>query len=402
MSLLSNIKLLPLMLVVVLWATRLSAQPEALVVGDVEALKPVEVSVTGPAENFTGWTHELSFDLRELSTFSIRFRSLNIPSDAVFALEIRDRSLRVIQEWSQQTLHGRQLFWTAPIDGAYALVTLRVENLPEGQNLSFVMDALSLMQIEDAQLESIVGENDFQHMYELESDPLLTKAGRSVAKLSFFVGRRQYTCTGFMISDYILLTNEHCVNSQDICNTTTAVFGYKWIRAGTGFDLNIGEAFACEEYIYSNFPADWSLLKINGAAGAKDRWGHLTVAPARVAPNTPMFMIQHPAGYPKIVSKRDCRVVTHNASGRVAGLETDFGHSCDTVRGSSGAPMLSADLGVVVGQHHWGFDRSDPRWAAENRAIHVTELCVPKPWASQLPDWPVCAEPAALDDAQSE
>ena len=46
----------------------------------------------------------------------------------------------------------------------------------------------------------------------------------------------------------------------------------------------------------------------------------------------------------------------------------DFGHRCDTLGGSSGAPVLDLQSGRIVGLHHWGYLDSDPD--PVNQAVH--------------------------------
>jgi V8-like Glu-specific endopeptidase len=53
---------------------------------------------------------------------------------------------------------------------------------------------------------------------------------------------------------------------------------------------------------------------------------------------------------------------------------TDFGHSCDTIQGSSGSPVLDSNH-RVVGLHHWGFDDYGPdAWKRTNRAVRMAEI----------------------------
>ena len=62
---------------------------------------------------------------------------------------------------------------------------------------------------------------------------------------------------------------------------------------------------------------------------------------------------------------------TMPADGVIEGKGSDFGHTCDTMEGSSGSPVLRrADL-KVVGLHHWGFVSNDQKWSAENRAVQM-------------------------------
>jgi hypothetical protein len=47
----------------------------------------------------------------------------------------------------------------------------------------------------------------------------------SVALLSFFDAQIPRTCSGFLIGPDILVTNEHCIRSEENCSTMAALFG---------------------------------------------------------------------------------------------------------------------------------------------------------------------------------
>jgi hypothetical protein len=67
------------------------------------------------------------------------------------------------------------------------------------------------------------------------------------------------------------------------------------------------------------------------------------------------------------VSIQDCTVDGTSRSG-VGGARSDFGHRCDTLAGSSGAPVIDLATGTVLGLHHWGYLESDPE--PVNQAVH--------------------------------
>ncbi len=114
---------------------------------------------------------------------------------------------------------------------------------------------------------------------------------------------------------------------------------------------------------------DAALIEVAGSPGK--RWGSLAFSDAIPTLNEAAVVVQHPAGFPKFVSRIDCVVSTMPADGVKVGKESDFGHSCDTMDGSSGSPVLRrADL-KVMGLHHWGFVDHGGKWSAENRAVQI-------------------------------
>jgi V8-like Glu-specific endopeptidase len=172
-----------------------------------------------------------------------------------------------------------------------------------------------------------------------------------------------YMCTGFLISEDRFLTNEHCVNSAAVCETAASTFGYEDTENGS---TSPGRRYECDQLISSDADLDFALLKLSGKPGLM--WGTLKLSSREPALSEPVIVIEHPAGEPKQVSRRDCSITTVQADGRKS--HTDIGHKCDTLGGSSGSPVLSENFDVI-GLHHFGFS-NDPRWTGENRAVRMS------------------------------
>lgn len=63
----------------------------------------------------------------------------------------------------------------------------------------------------------------------------------------------------------------------------------------------------------------------------------------------PIFLLHYPGGGPRMVSEdpNDCKITAISTD-----QPGDFLHTCDTVGGSSGAPIISATTLQVVGMHY--------------------------------------------------
>jgi V8-like Glu-specific endopeptidase len=224
-------------------------------------------------------------------------------------------------------------------------------------------------------LSVVPPDNDIKPLWEFANDAIVVQAARSVGKLSFMTDTLPGSCTGFLISPDLMVTNTHCIDSQQRCDTATVLFGYEETRAGA---LTSTGQEDCLEYIDTklrNF--DVAVIRLSGSPGAQQRYGVLRLQTAdlptaeadlRLA-TAGMFVVSHPGGKAKAVTKSGCAIKTVRASGSVAGNESDVGHLCDVTDGSSGAPMLDG-TNRVVGIHHLGFDKTG-RWSQENRAIRV-------------------------------
>ena len=185
--------------------------------------------------------------------------------------------------------------------------------------------------------------------------------GRSVARLRF-VGDdgRQYVCTGFLVSQDLLLTNHHCIKSNSEMTSALVDFDYD-SSAASATTLRLRELVAKDPEL------DFALLRL---AESSDRQV-LRLDPTEPGPDQALLIIQHPGGSPKQVSILDCRVANQQVSG-ISSRLTDFGHLCDTLGGSSGSPVQVLTSGSVIGLHHLGFRSGSDKLF--NQAVKVGHI----------------------------
>jgi hypothetical protein len=182
--------------------------------------------------------------------------------------------------------------------------------------------------------------------------------GRAVARLKF-VGddKHGYYCTGFLVATDLLMTNRHCVRSQSEMRSAIVNFDYD------GKARSIKARFL--ELLQFDEELDFVLLRISPIP----QHPFLKLVNMRELPdNQNLLVIEHPAGDVKKVSKFGCVVRGAHVSG-LLDRETDFGHRCDTMGGSSGSPVLNVATGEVVGLHHLGFEGNDPQLV--NQAVYI-------------------------------
>lgn len=275
----------------------------------------------------------------------------------------------VLAKWTfaEFATHGER--WTRMLPEGYAVVQAILDD-DQSVRLQFT--------IKEAARESkggtVLSRQDPNHIRDKDvsayaDNVAIMGVARSVAKLSFPTGKKLATCTGFMVTADLLLTNHHCVSTIDTCFGTVAIFGYQRNTAGL---VQATKQYDCIAVIATSKERDYSLLQIDGSPGAE--WGVLRFArSSALADRQALYMVQHPSGEPKRVALDDCNASTPKAAGAVVSLMSDFGHKCDTESGSSGSPVL--DLSHhVVGLHHLGFDAKVERWARENRAVYIAPI----------------------------
>jgi V8-like Glu-specific endopeptidase len=292
----------------------------------------------------------------------LEIAEIQAPAGADYQVIIRNsRAERVFVYGPERFTRGS--FWTGVIPGDTALLEVRAAVPPEG--LRFTIRRVALEQ-EGQTMLSIIEPSDFEPVYKLESPDLVWASG--VAKLSFIRAGKAKTCTGFLVAEDLLLTNEHCVNTQEICRTAVALFGYQEKEDGSFLH---GAQYECMEHKGGQYERDFALLRLDGEPGADARWTPLRLCDRAISAGDELVVIQHPSGRPKEFVD-GCRVKKDAVQGRRNVVETvDLSHDCDTERGSSGSPVLDARRDVV-GLHHLGFGRGD--FKTVNRAVRVNEL----------------------------
>lgn len=306
----------------------------------------------------------------------LHFSEIRDQQRSTYEVIVRDMSYRVVRRYPKAEFSAKASFWTDLIWGSYALVEVVALGDTPPTGLSFRVPQYVYQQ-EGLKIESLTRPtDDRKYTYIYASDKDIRRTGKSVALIVFNYGGLSLGCTGFMISDNLLLTNEHCVPDKEVCKSAVAIFGYEYRLTRTNPPQPVlntyPDQYPCKKLEDVDSELDFALLRLTGKPGVAQAWGHLRLATREPRDNEQLVLIQHPFSQPKQVSKTGCTLSTANAP-NLTGNKSDFGHLCDTLNGSSGAPVLGEDF-TVIGMHHLGFDLSEPRWSDENRAVRATKL----------------------------
>jgi hypothetical protein len=203
----------------------------------------------------------------------------------------------------------------------------------------------------------IVGD-DYRTWVTADSDKV-REQGKAVARLYIVDDSNvAWTCTGFLISPGLLITNAHCFHSGTSLKSAVVEFDFdsyqqtpisRYLMRQVIMDTNLDlAAFELDEILCDRNP--------------------LALATFRPEIRTSLALIGHPDGEPKQVSKTGCRVTRVDLPGASA-ARTDFEHRCASRPGSSGSPVIDLDTGLVVGLHHYGEEAS--RHELLNQAVFI-------------------------------
>jgi V8-like Glu-specific endopeptidase len=269
--------------------------------------------------------------------------------------------------YSTAELRERTEFWSGIIDGGFIGVFFSATKEPKGARIRF--DQIAYQAAPEKRFYSTWGGVDDKRRINHSSVPsIVHTVADPVARLRFMKGGRPRVCTGVLIGRDALITNQHCIDSAEICESLEAKFGYEYDKEGK---LHLGQKYDCKSFdpAKSNEKLDVSIIQMKGNPG--DTWGTIDLATFEPGDNDPLFVIQHPDGKVKMVAVMDCRILTAVVDGYAH--HTDFTHTCDTEGGSSGSPVFDKS-GRLIGIHHFGFKEGSVLGWKENRGVRISKI----------------------------
>lgn len=198
-------------------------------------------------------------------------------------------------------------------------------------------------------------------------------------------------CTGTLIDDDLFLTAGHCLDSEDhgswtlphdkggvalrpteLAREFVVDFRYELAeRPELPPVVNRADVVRLEEY--RNGDLDYAILRLSDHPGLRN--GVTPISPRTPAVGSAIAILQHPAATPMKI-----------AAGAVSGLEgskISYG-SIDTLGGSSGAGIVDAVTGKLVGVHTNG---GCSKTSGENYGVTMTSLITVSPELRRLADF---------------
>lgn len=199
-------------------------------------------------------------------------------------------------------------------------------------------------------LERIIGEDELLNAAFLPVGAAIRRSvGRVVERRSGFGFG-----TGFLVSQSLLMTNNHVLPTQNDAVSSMIQFDYlTWPGGRQGESILFG--LEPERFFVTDVGLDYTLVavepvNVQGEQLENRGWSHLIEQSGKVIFSDLVNIIQHPDGRPQRVSLRENRIVSK---------VSDFLHyEADTQRGSSGSPVYNDrwELGAL---HHSGVPKTD-------------------------------------------
>ncbi len=196
--------------------------------------------------------------------------------------------------------------------------------------------------------EAFIGQRNIEFLETYGPNSIFRQVGSAVGRLDVLTDAGTFPCTGFLIENNQVITNHHCVPGmvEDERTGATQIFAVQF-RAGFLRDGIEGEDtvfFVNPAPLESSDALDYSVLQLQGDANG--RFGALELSDALPEDRDPFWVIGHPDGRALQISREKCQAASPAINaGRVR-------HTCDTLPGSSGSPVIDAGLRQVVALHH--------------------------------------------------
>lgn len=208
---------------------------------------------------------------------------------------------------AKQRVDGNGLYWTAVTDGSSQRVELFVPNgskAPPRIDVPMVSHILVALNRGES-ISKALGDSDSCNVDAVCRDVALgagyVNARAAVARMVFTAGGSSYTCTGTLLNDADVSTQEpyfysanHCIGNQTEANTLSTFWKFETASCGvlsSGINTQIGGG---AEYLWSSSDTDALLLRLYNAPPAGSffaGWDANAMSPA-----TSVLAIHHPSG----------------------------------------------------------------------------------------------------------
>ena len=215
---------------------------------------------------------------------------------------------------------------------------------------------------QDSDLNKIIGTNGL-----VPVNASASNLPQQLRRYADGIGLISVGCTGTHIGDGLVLTAGHCFTTGQARRQTDIKCGRNPIRVSWGFRRGVRPYLVsrCKRILVLELSAnrDYAVFQVDVAPPVA-----VPVAISnRVRSRQAVTLMTHPSSR-ALEWSQNCQVA---GSARVGGAGTGhFTYNCDTEPGSSGAAVMNASTGEIVGVHNGAGGSAEPF----NYATYVTEF----------------------------
>lgn len=211
----------------------------------------------------------------------------------------------------------------------------------------------------DMEFELSVGQYNNEAITNYSTNSIFAQIGRAVGRLDILTDGGVFPCTAFIVSENHIVTNYHCVPGI-VDNDQANISRIQAVQFVAGYTLEgVEEGTAIYQVnpqpIEADKKLDFAVLEVFGNP-SRD-WGTLRIAANAPNAKDPYWVIGHPMGESQRISREKCRAAEPALSRGV------LRHTCDTLPGNSGSPVIDASLQMVIALHHAGSRRNSVNYA---------------------------------------
>ncbi|POM61822.1 Serine protease V8 [Phytophthora palmivora] len=344
-----------------------------------------------PTDEFTEQPRFAYLITHPLADFvAVHFKDFNLPRTDYVQVRPADPAsseTRILRYRGNETSGA---FFSTALSTTAVIVELLTfsGDLPQGVNASqcvgFSVDSYQFMaqgSTLSGSKEEVCGLDNSREAACFKSFTSVFQASNAVVRLLIKKSAGAFFCTGWLIgSEGHLITNHHCISSQDDANNTE----FEFDAEGSACNQNCASARACSgsiraktaSFIYADEDLDYALVKL--PENLSNEYGYLQLRSSGAVLNERVYLPQHPSGWGKRIAMKSDRGWGTVASLNMGGCSTDqVAYYLDTQGGSSGSPVISWSDNLVTALHHCG--------GCPNTAINSFKLVHDMRWRGILP-----------------
>lgn len=178
-------------------------------------------------------------------------------------------------------------------------------------------------------------------------------------------------CTAWLVSNDVIITNNHCVGSSADAVGARVSFNYE-----DGVASASRVWYSCATFIKTWSSDDMTALRCSAVNGQLPGqvYGFLTVSSTNAATGSAVYVVNQNCDY---YTTPSCTPTKKSSPGAVLNgnySTTDISYDADTLGGSSGSPVISTSTNQVVALHHIGIGGNSQGRGTANTGVKATRV----------------------------